>query len=406
MKFIHFADAHLDSPFRGLSFLPSKEFNQIYQAADQSLTRIVDLALAEKVDLVLIAGDTFDSAKPSPRSQLFFAQQIKRLTDAQIQVVMIFGNHDHMRREDLLVNQSPYFKLLGANEAVEKATFKTKDNFNYDVVGFSYLNNHITEDKIPDFPGKEHNYTFGLMHAQEKEADSRKNVYAPFTVSEVQALNYDYFALGHIHARRNLSEKPWIVYSGNIQGRHINEMGAKGCYLGVIDENTKKTSIEFKTTSPILWQGVQVELDTQISKADLQNEIIASLNNAKQKTYFSLTTAGAQFMTDEEQELVQDTDFWQNISQNLPFDSQLVDVRLKISSNLELNENDQQAFEQAKAEIFENDEFDKIVSDWKKKDPIAAQLTEDPAFIKAVKQLTEVKLMGKLKGITDETETN
>lgn len=406
MKFIHFADAHLDSPFRGLSFLPSKEFNQIYQAADQSLTRIVDLALAEKVDLVLIAGDTFDSAKPSPRSQLFFAQQIKRLTDAQIQVVMIFGNHDHMRREDLLVNQSPYFKLLGANEAVEKATFKTKDNFDYDVVGFSYLNNHITEDKIPDFPGKEHNYTFGLMHAQEKEADSRKNVYAPFTVSEVQALNYDYFALGHIHARRNLSEKPWIVYSGNIQGRHINEMGAKGCYLGVIDENTKKTSIEFKTTGPILWQGVQVELDTQISKADLQNEIIASLNNAKQKTYFSLTTAGAQFMTDEEQELVQDTDFWQNISQNLPFDSQLVDVRLKISSNLELNENDQQAFEQAKAEIFENDEFDKIVSDWKKRDPIAAQLTEDPAFIKAVKQLTEVKLMGKLKGITDETETN
>lgn len=406
MKFIHFADAHLDSPFRGLSFLPSKEFNQIYQAADQSLTRIVDLALAEKVDLVLIAGDTFDSAKPSPRSQLFFAQQIKRLTDAQIQVVMIFGNHDHMRREDLLVNQSPYFKLLGANEAVEKATFKTKDNFNYDVVGFSYLNNHITEDKIPDFPGKEHNYTFGLMHAQEKEADSRKNVYAPFTVSEVQALNYDYFALGHIHARRNLSEKPWIVYSGNIQGRHINEMGAKGCYLGVIDENTKKTSIEFKTTGPILWQGVQVELDIQISKADLQNEIIASLNNAKQKTYFSLTIAGAQFMTDEEQELVQDTDFWQNISQNLPFDSQLVDVRLKISSNLELNENDQQAFEQAKAEIFENDEFDKIVSDWKKKDPIAAQLTEDPAFIKAVKQLTEVKLMGKLKGITDETETN
>ena len=406
MKFIHFADAHLDSPFRGLSFLPSKEFNQIYQAADQSLTRIVDLALAEKVDLVLIAGDTFDSAKPSPRSQLFFAQQIKRLTDAQIQVVMIFGNHDHMRREDLLVNQSPYFKLIGANEAVEKATFKTKDNFNYDVVGFSYLNNHITEDKIPDFPGKEHNYTFGLMHAQEKEADSRKNVYAPFTVSEVQALNYDYFALGHIHARRNLSEKPWIVYSGNIQGRHINEMGAKGCYLGVIDENTKKTSIEFKTTGPILWQGVQVELDTQISKADLQNEIIASQNNATQKTYFSLTTAGAQFMTDEEQELVQDTDFWQNISQNLPFDSQLVDVRLKISSNLELNENDQQAFEQAKAEIFENDEFDKIVSDWKKKDPIAAQLTEDPAFIKAVKQLTEVKLMGKLKGITDETETN
>ena len=107
MKFIHFADAHLDSPFRGLSFLPSEEFNHIYQAADQSLKRIIDLALAEKVDLVLIAGDTFDSSQPSPRAQLFFAAQVKRLTDAQIQVVMIFGNHDHMKQEDLLVSPSP-----------------------------------------------------------------------------------------------------------------------------------------------------------------------------------------------------------------------------------------------------------------------------------------------------------
>ena len=98
MKFIHLADAHLDSPFHGLSFLPSKTFENIYQASDQSLKKIVDLAITEKVDLVLIAGDTFDSNHPSPHSQLFFAEQIKRLTEAKIQVVMIFGNHDHMRR--------------------------------------------------------------------------------------------------------------------------------------------------------------------------------------------------------------------------------------------------------------------------------------------------------------------
>ena len=222
MKFIHFADAHLDSPFRGLSFLPSKEFNQIYQAADQSLTRIVDLALKQNVDLVLIAGDTFDSNTPSPRAQLFFAEQIKRLTDQKIQVVMIFGNHDHMKKEDLLVTETPYFKLLGNGEKVEKATFSTKAGFTYDVIGFSYLNNHITRDMIPDFPAKGQNYTFGLMHAQEKAQTN--NVYAPFTTSEVQNLNYDYFALGHIHARNNLSENPWIVYPGNIQGRHINEI--------------------------------------------------------------------------------------------------------------------------------------------------------------------------------------
>lgn len=406
MKFIHFADAHLDSPFRGLSFLPSEEFNHIYQAADQSLKRIVDLALAEKVDLVLIAGDTFDSSQPSPRAQLFFAEQVKRLTDAQIQVVMIFGNHDHMKQEDLLVSPSPYFKLLGNSETVEQATFTTDAGFNYDVIGFSYLNNHITEDKIPEFPAKGKNYTFGLMHAQEKSATASQNVYAPFTVDELQNLNYDYFALGHIHARNNLSSTPWIVYPGNIQGRHINEKGAKGCYLGEIDEQTKKTTIEFKQTSPIIWQAAEINLEDEIDKAGLQSKIIDALNQAKQKTYFSLTIKGAQYLTEEERELTADTDFWQTISQNLPFDSQLVDVRYETNTSLELNENDQKAFEKAKSEVFSMDEFAKIVNDWKKKDPEATVLAEDPKFIEEVKQLTEVKLMSKLKGIKDETETN
>lgn len=405
MKFIHFADAHLDSPFRGLSFLPFEEFNHIYQAADQSLKRIVDLALAEKVDLVLIAGDTFDSSQPSPRAQLFFAEQVKRLTDAQIQVVMIFGNHDHMKQEDLLVSPSPYFKLLGNNETVEQATFTTDAGFNYDVIGFSYLNNHITEDKIPEFPAKGKNYTFGLMHAQEKSATASQNVYAPFTVDELQNLNYDYFALGHIHARNNLSSTPWIVYPGNIQGRHINEMGAKGCYLGEIDENSGKTTIDFKETGPILWQGTKINLEGAISKADLQAKIIAKLESG-QKTYFSLTIAGAQYLSTEERDLVQDPDFWQTISQSLPFASQLVDVRFVVNTSLKLNDNDQQAFQAAKEELFAPAEFKQIVSDWQKKDPEAAKLAADPDFIAAVKNLTEVKLMSKLKGIKDETETN
>ena len=405
MKFIHFADAHLDSPFRGLSFLPSEEFYHIYQAADQSLTKIVDLALQENVDLVLIAGDTFDSNTPSPRAQLFFAKQIKRLTDQKIQVVMIFGNHDHMKQEDLLVSPSPYFKLLGNNETVEQATFTTDAGFNYDVIGFSYLNNHITEDKIPEFPAKGKNYTFGLMHAQEKSATASQNVYAPFTVDELQNLNYDYFALGHIHARNNLSSTPWIVYPGNIQGRHINEMGAKGCYLGEIDENSGKTTNDFKETGPILWQGTKINLEGAISKADLQAKIIAKLESG-QKTYFSLTIAGAQYLSAEERDLVQDLDFWQTISQSLPFASQLVDVRFVVNTSLKLNDNDQQAFQAAKEELFAPAEFKQIVSDWQKKDPEAAKLAADPDFIAAVKNLTEVKLMSKLKGIKDETETN
>lgn len=407
MKFIHFADAHLDSPFRGLSFLPSREFNQIYQAADQSLTRIVDLAIKEKVDLVLIAGDTFDSDQPSPRAQLFLAQQIKRLTDQQIQVVMIFGNHDHMDLKNLLVTPSPYFKLLGNQEKVEKASFETKGGFAYDVVGFSYLNNHITKDMIPDFPARGENYTFGLMHAQVKSSTAVQNVYAPFSVAEVQQLNYDYFALGHIHARQNLSTAPWLVYPGNIQGRHVNEMGAKGCYLGQVDEQTGQTSIEFHATDSIVWRQADLKLEKPLGKSALQEKIIASLSGIDQKTYFSLNIQGAQFLTPEEQDLVQDADFWQNISLNLPLGSQLVDVRYTLAGPpLQLSDSDQAAFAQAEAEIFASKEFKQIAQDWQKKDQLANSLSEESRFLETVKQLTEVKLMSELKGIDNETEAD
>ncbi|MDF7669547.1 DNA repair exonuclease [Lactobacillus sp. ESL0703] len=403
MKFIHLADAHLDSPFLGLSFLPSKRFSQIEQAPNQSLSKIVDLALAEQVDLVLIAGDTFDSARPNPSSQLFFAKEIKRLTQAEIQVVMIFGNHDHMRAANLLVADSPYFKLLGDGEQVETVSYQTKSGFDYDISGFSYLNNHITSDLVPDFPMKTSHYTFGMMHAQEKAGQANQNVYAPFTLGELKNLNYDYFALGHIHLRQVLSEKPLIVYPGNIQGRHINELGVKGCYMGTINEQTKKTQIEFVPTSPITWAKADLTLTAEISPNDLHTHLLASLKK-QTTTYYSLQIIGAEYLNEQERELMQDTDYWQSISQELAFDSQLVDVRFTTNSRLEIAANDQDYFTQAESELFTPATFAKLSQDWLKKDELAAELAQDPEFLQEVKELAAVKLNNELKGINDEAD--
>ena len=401
MKFIHFADAHLDSPFLGLSFLPSESFKQIQNAPMQSLTKIVDLALKEKVDLVLIAGDTFDSFKPTPSVQIFFAHEIERLVNAQIQVIMIFGNHDHMAKEDLLVAESPYFKLLGNGEKVETVSYKTKNGFEYDVSGFSYLANHINDDMAAQFPAKSNRYTFGIMHAQERAGTSSQNVYAPFSLSELQNLNYNYFALGHIHLRQVLSETPLIVYPGNIQGRHINETGPKGCYLGTIDEQTKQTKINFVQTNSITWSKKEIELTQPMTKTELENMIINCLS-AISTTYFCLQIKGADFLNEKEKELVQDSDFWQMISRKLTHDSQLVDVRFINGDNLEIASNDQKYFKQAEKEVFSSEQFAQISKIWALKSDYTDILAQDPEFAQEVKQLAEVKLNSKLKGANDE----
>ena len=79
-----------------------------------------------------------------------------------------------------------------------------------------------------------------------------------FTVEELLEKNYHYWALGHIHERRILHEEPYIVYPGNIQGRHRKETGAKGCYEVVLGEH--QTELTFIPTHDLLWEACNVSL--------------------------------------------------------------------------------------------------------------------------------------------------
>ena len=407
MKFMHLADAHLDSPFQGLSFLPSNEFKNIKQSTQKSFTKAIDTALDRNVDLVLIAGDTFDSAHPSPQSQLFFSREIQRLTDKKIQVVMILGNHDYLNPDEMLLPQTPYFKLLGSNEEVEEFESKTKEDFPYTVVGFSYQHNHIETDKISEFPKKGDNFTIGLMHAGTKTTTNYQNVYAPFTTAEIKDLNYNYFALGHIHLRQTLSKDPLIVYSGNLQGRHINEQGSKGVYIGIVDETTKKVSLDFIETAPIIWQMVTLTLDQEISQNDLTRQIVEVLTKKNvQKTLFGLTIEGAQYLSEKELELVKDSDYWLQLSNSLKFDSRLVKVYLTNNEKLQLRTADKEAFDQAESETFELDKIYALANDLSKKSDYVADILKKPEFIDEVKELAQVKLGQKLKDINDEVNSN
>ena len=404
---MHLADAHLDSPFQGLSFLPSNEFKNIKQSTQKSFTKAIDTALDRNVDLVLIAGDTFDSAHPSPQSQLFFNREIQRLTDKKIQVVMILGNHDYLNPDEMLLPQTPYFKLLGSNEEVEEFESKTKEDFPYTVVGFSYQHNHIETDKISEFPKKGDNFTIGLMHAGTKTTTNYQNVYAPFTTAEIKDLNYNYFALGHIHLRQTLSKDPLIVYSGNLQGRHINEQGSKGVYIGIVDETTKKVSLDFIETAPIIWQMVTLTLDQEISQNDLTRQIVEVLTKKNvQKTLFGLTIEGAQYLSEKELELVKDSDYWLQLSNSLKFDSRLVKVYLTNNEKLQLRTADKEAFDQAESETFELDKIYALANDLSKKSDYVADILKKPEFIDEVKELAQVKLGQKLKDINDEVNSN
>ncbi|MCT7668229.1 MAG: DNA repair exonuclease [Lactobacillus iners] len=405
MKFLHIADVHLDSPFLGLSFLPSELFCQIKNAIQLSFEKAVNFAIDNDVDLVLLAGDTFDSIHPTPQSKIFFANQIKRLVDRQIQVVMVLGNHDYSQIDDLLLNESPYFKIIGSNEQIEQVDFMTKSQYKYRVVGFSYQHNHITEDIIAKYPPKSTSiYTIGLAHAGMKQSSVDQNNYAPFTLNEVKNLNYDYFALGHIHLRQVLSQEPWIVYSGNLQGRHVNEKDAKGFYFGQVDEQSQNTQLQFIDVSPIVWQTVDLILDEPFKSttklcAKIQNLLA---DNNLRPTLFTLNIIGAELLSDAQLDMLNDKSMYEELSNNLQYHSLLVKVYYKHRDFIALNATDRALFAKAAEEILTANHTCELASSLMKKSNIVTNNLQKEEYLSDIYELARVRLEQKLRGNNDE----
>ncbi|QNQ81955.1 metallophosphoesterase family protein [Lactobacillus sp. PV012] len=406
MKFIHLSDAHLDSPFLGLSFLPFNQLNAIKNSSNESFHKAVTIAIEEEVDLFLIAGDTFDSVTPSPKSQLFLLQELERLINNKIQIVMILGNHDYLSPQKMLLPQNPYFKLLGANQEVETFKGNTQTGFSYQVHGFSYQKNHIHKDMVENFPVKDPNsFNIGLMHAQEERNQVGADVYAPFKLSDLKNLAYDYFALGHIHKRQNLSQQPLIAYSGNIQGRHINERGPKGISLVTVDEQTNQASIEFIKTSKLEWKLLEIKIPHPLKPQELFELIEMNINqNISSQNLVGIKLKGSEFLTEEQEELLREGDALKEISQKLKFNSALVKVYFQVSESIQLNPADKDAFQEAQKEILTKEKLAELSKSLVTKGDWINEMVNKQDFLDEVTELAQVKLGQKLKDKINETD--
>jgi exonuclease SbcD len=91
---LHAADIHLDSPLRGLERYEGAPVERIRGATREAFRALVDLAIAEEVRLVLLAGDLHDVDWRDYNTGLFFNAQMSRLGAQGIQAVLVSGNHD------------------------------------------------------------------------------------------------------------------------------------------------------------------------------------------------------------------------------------------------------------------------------------------------------------------------
>ncbi|MCP5115170.1 MAG: DNA repair exonuclease, partial [bacterium] len=255
VKFIHAADIHLDSPLEGLERYEGAPVEEIRGATRRAFENMVRLAIAEPVDFVLIAGDLYDGEWRDAGTGLYFIRQVVKLKEAGIPVFVVLGNHDaanKMTRELPLPDNVRLF----SHRAPQTVTL---DDLGVAVHGQSFARADITDDLAAGYPAPVADaFNIGLLHTC-ATGFAGHDRYAPTSVETLQQRGYQYWALGHVHTARTLSEKPPVVFPGNLQGRRITEAGPKGCQVVTVNDD-ETVERRFEAVDVVRWLTLEVDV--------------------------------------------------------------------------------------------------------------------------------------------------
>jgi exonuclease SbcD len=255
MRFIHASDLHIDSPLRGLDRYEGAPVDRLRIATRGALERLADKAIGEHVDFVLLAGDIYDRDWQDFHTGLFFREQMVRLDRAGIRVFIVQGNHDAQgvitRQLTLPSNVTVFSSRTAQTERI--------DELSVAVHGRSFPARAVDEDLVPSYPEPIPGYfNIGMLHTSLNGRVGHDS-YAPTDVATLSAKGYDYWALGHVHAREVVCETPRIIFPGNLQGRKASETGPKGCELVTVEGG--RVESDFIALDVVRWSQLTVPLD-------------------------------------------------------------------------------------------------------------------------------------------------
>jgi DNA repair exonuclease SbcCD nuclease subunit len=235
LKIFHLADTHLG--FSAYSKLdPESGLNQREIDLYDAFQRFIDEAIELKPDLILHSGDFFDSVRPTNRAISFAMDQLLRLSEAEIPIVIIAGNHSTPR----LRETGSVFRLF-EHLANVYPVYKGK----YECIHFPNLNlkiHAVPHCSVPDtlqeeleklVPDPDVKYNIAMLHAAIIGVTAFRS--SEFNEQEVPSgylkPGFDYIALGHYHEFCEVEKNAY--YSGSTE--RLNFLEASHEYKGFLE---------------------------------------------------------------------------------------------------------------------------------------------------------------------------
>lgn len=260
-RFIHSADLHLDSKFAGMRGLSEDIRQHLRESTFTALRHLIELAVAEQVDFIVISGDIYDAADSSLRAHLSLQAAFEELGNHGIHVYLIHGNHDPLDGPRLQIKNAGHVHVFGTEVESYTATRRSDQQEVASISGISYPTAKVTENTALKFHRDPAVPLFHIaVHHANLDGDPAHETYSPCTRKELEITGYDYWALGHIHQRRVIQEYPHIVYAGNIQGRSVKETGPKGCYVVEVKEDAS-LQMTFHELDSVRWFREEISIE-------------------------------------------------------------------------------------------------------------------------------------------------
>ncbi len=276
LRFVHAADLHLDSPFKGLrDAAPEGIAGEIANATFGAYENIIDLCIRERVDALLVAGDVYDGADRSLRAQRKFIEGLEQLAAQGIRSFVCHGNHDPLDGWEARLDYPALCHRFGGEW--ERVPVFADEPDRAVVYGISYPTREVRHNLADRLGGIDDGaFSIGLLHAN-VGSDTGHEPYAPCTVDDLRQSGVHYWALGHVHTRSLLSQRdPVAAYPGNPQGRHANETGPRGVYLVEVDDRGN-SRVEFRPVDLIRWERISIDIGALESEQDLLDALHAKV---------------------------------------------------------------------------------------------------------------------------------
>jgi len=295
VKILHCADLHIGA---AESFLGEKADSRRYETLI-TFEKIVDLAIAENVKVVAIAGDLFDA---NTIENSFFVSVINKISASDdIKFVLSMGNHDP------LDSRSPFLKAkLPENLFIldKKDCCITFDDIGLCVYGRSFESAFLKGEETFGLKIQNNDYVNLMVQHGELKTDLNSR-YNSITRRFIEESGMDYIALGHIHKRTDIGKigKTYFAYCGCPEGQGFDETDQKGVYLGEIGDG--QCNLKFIPVAKRQHIVEDIDISSLTDSSEISEKIIATLKEKYGDNYSeNLYKIGLVGQFDSEKELL------------------------------------------------------------------------------------------------------